>query len=276
MIYSQSHTYIVFPSAATRGANQSNRQEMPPRVYLILFVLNVFFIFFLLFFNQPAFADSKYTKQERQPITIDSQIYRPLPATSGFKQTGIASWYSPDFNGHTTSNGEIYDMHEETAAHKILPMNTILLVSNLENGKSTIVRINDRGPFIEGRILDLSYSAAKKLSLVENGTAKVQVTAIGKVDDTAEQKALSKQEFDVNSSEFHTQDGIFQQKESSLRLQKNLPDVYHTTIIQQFFSQYSSLYRVCVSVGRELQNAYKKERVFQHQYGRLSTLALTQ
>ena len=91
---------------------------------------------------------------------------------------GISSFYAEDFHGKLTANGEVYDMYGLTAAHKTMPLNTICRVTNLENNKSLILRINDRGPYIEGRMLDCSYGAAKKLDFIKQGTAKVQVDII--------------------------------------------------------------------------------------------------
>ncbi len=90
-----------------------------------------------------------------------------------YDQVGIASWYGPGFHGKRTSSGEIYDMNALTAAHKTLPLGTIVKVVDLETGRSVIVRINDRGPFIPGRIIDLSYAAAQELGMIEKGTARV-------------------------------------------------------------------------------------------------------
>lgn len=104
--------------------------------------------------------------------------YKVLRNAHGFEQTGIASWYGKKFHGHLTSNGEIYDMYAMTAAHKNLPLPTYLKVTNLANNKSVIVRTNDRGPFHEDRIIDLSYSAAYKLDMLNAGTANVKITAI--------------------------------------------------------------------------------------------------
>ncbi|MBT3479207.1 MAG: septal ring lytic transglycosylase RlpA family protein [Candidatus Marinimicrobia bacterium] len=92
--------------------------------------------------------------------------------------TGVSSFYAEDFHGKLTANGEVYDMYGVTAAHKTLPLNTIARVTNLENNKSLILRINDRGPYVKGRILDCSYGAAKKLDFVNNGTAKVKIEVI--------------------------------------------------------------------------------------------------
>jgi rare lipoprotein A len=93
-------------------------------------------------------------------------------------ERGIASWYGTKFHGRKTSSGEIYDMHQMTAAHKTLPLPTYARVTNLENGRSAVVRINDRGPFVGDRVIDLSYAAAKKLDVVRNGTAQVEVVSV--------------------------------------------------------------------------------------------------
>lgn len=92
--------------------------------------------------------------------------------------TGISSFYAEDFHGKLTANGEVYDMYGLTAAHRTMPLNTICRVTNLANDRSLILRINDRGPFVKGRILDCSYGAAKKLDFVNEGTAKVKIEVI--------------------------------------------------------------------------------------------------
>lgn len=94
-------------------------------------------------------------------------------SANSYYEVGIASWYGPGFQGRRTSSGEIYDMFAMTAAHKTLPFGTVVKVVDLDTGKSVVVRINDRGPFIKGRIIDLSYAAAQKLGMVKKGLAKV-------------------------------------------------------------------------------------------------------
>ena len=91
---------------------------------------------------------------------------------------GVSSYYGPKFHGNLTANGEVYDMYGVTAAHKTLPFNTVARVTNLDNNKSLILRINDRGPYIDGRILDCSYGAAKKLGFLKEGTANVEIRII--------------------------------------------------------------------------------------------------
>ena len=92
--------------------------------------------------------------------------------------TGVSSYYGPNFHGKLTANGEVYDMYGITAAHKEIPLNTVARVTNLDNGRSLILRINDRGPYIDGRILDCSYGAAKKLDFLTQGTANVKIEVI--------------------------------------------------------------------------------------------------
>ena len=104
-----------------------------------------------------------------RPYVIRGIKYYPTVVSVGDSFKGNASWYGPDFHGKLTSNGEIYNMYDMTAAHKTLPMNTIVKVTNKKNDLSVVVRINDRGPFIATRIIDLSNSAAKKIEMFEKG-----------------------------------------------------------------------------------------------------------
>jgi len=114
-----------------------------------------------------------------RPYEVFGKKYYPTVARVDDQFKGVASWYGPKFHAKKTSNGEIYNMYANTAAHKTLPMNTMVKVHNLENGKSTIVRINDRGPFVSGRIIDLSNKAAHAIDMVKRGTAKVKITVLG-------------------------------------------------------------------------------------------------
>ncbi|WP_257174376.1 septal ring lytic transglycosylase RlpA family protein [Colwellia sp. M166] len=109
---------------------------------------------------------------------VRGKHYQVLKSAENFSQTGTASWYGRKFHGHLTSNGEIYDMYAMSAAHKNLPLPTYLKVVNNNNGRSVIVRVNDRGPFHQNRIIDLSYSAAYKLDMLKTGTANVTISAI--------------------------------------------------------------------------------------------------
>lgn len=110
--------------------------------------------------------------------TVYGKTYRVMASAAGYYATGTASWYGRKFHGRLTSSGEPYDMFKLTAAHRALPIPTYVKVTNLDNGRSTIVRVNDRGPFHSDRIIDLSYAAAVKLGFADHGTARVRVEAM--------------------------------------------------------------------------------------------------
>jgi rare lipoprotein A len=115
--------------------------------------------------------------------------YTVMPSSSGYQERGVASWYGKKFHGNLTSNREVYDMYEMTAAHKTLPLPTYVRVRNLRNDRSVIVRVNDRGPFVHNRIIDLSYAAAIKLDMIGDGTSLVEVTAIN-VDEPSRDRPV--------------------------------------------------------------------------------------
>ena len=116
---------------------------------------------------------------------VNGRRYQVLASAEGYVERGVASWYGPDFHGHNTSSGEPYDMYAMTAAHKTLPLPCYARITNLSNGRSIVVRINDRGPFVGNRILDLSYTAALKLDVVRTGTALVELRTVGLAMDSA-------------------------------------------------------------------------------------------
>ena len=114
----------------------------------------------------------------RSPYTVNGRSYRVMQTEVGFQQTGLASWYGEKFHGHQTSNGEVFDMYQVSAAHTGLPIPSFVRVTNLENQRSIVVRVNDRGPFHNDRVIDLSYAAAYKLGFANQGTALVHIEAI--------------------------------------------------------------------------------------------------
>ena len=114
----------------------------------------------------------------KSPYTVLGKTYRVLPDSRGFVEQGFASWYGNKFHGRQTSNGEVYNMYGMTAAHKNLPIPSYVKVTNLENNRQIVVRVNDRGPFHEGRVIDLSYAGASKLGFLDRGTARVKVEAV--------------------------------------------------------------------------------------------------
>ena len=121
------------------------------------------------------------------PYRIKGRVYVPH-AQPGYDRTGVASWYGRAFHGRRTANGERFDMHAMTAAHPTLPLSTLVRVTNLDNGRSIAVRINDRGPFARGRIIDLSHAGARALGFEGRGTARVRVTVITAATQTAERE----------------------------------------------------------------------------------------
>ncbi|MEA1879330.1 MAG: septal ring lytic transglycosylase RlpA family protein [Campylobacterota bacterium] len=144
------------------------------------------------------YAPTKFTSSARHKSTMRSYVikgkrYYPKEVRKGQVTRGISSWYGPNFHGKQTSNGEVYNMHARTAAHKTLPMDTIVSVHNLENGKSTIVRINDRGPFVRGRIIDCSYRAGKEIGLDKSGIAEVEVEVLGVANNSKKHQAVHRQ-----------------------------------------------------------------------------------
>lgn len=144
-----------------------------------------------------------------KPYTIRGKTYYPLTSGDGFVEEGIASWYGSDFHGKTTANGERYDMYSMTAAHKILPFNTQVKVTNLQNGKSIVVRVNDRGPFVADRIIDLTHTGATKIGMMGPGTARVRVETVGAVP------AIKNGDIMGN---FYVQVGAFSRKDNAERL----------------------------------------------------------
>ncbi|MEQ5807584.1 septal ring lytic transglycosylase RlpA family protein [Alteromonas sp. NFXS44] len=134
-------------------------------------------------YDEPDYTDADpqyepYREWNSRPYEVLDKRYFPLQSGKGFVETGLASWYGQKFHGHLTSNGETYNMFAMTAAHKTLPLPSFVKVTNLSNGKTAIVRVNDRGPFHSSRIIDLSYAAAKKLDYQQHGTAKVKLEVI--------------------------------------------------------------------------------------------------
>ncbi|MBK9161276.1 MAG: septal ring lytic transglycosylase RlpA family protein [Nitrosomonadales bacterium] len=114
-----------------------------------------------------------------RPYVALGKTYTPKTVVGNFRERGIASWYGKKFHGQRTSSGEVYDMYGMTAAHPILPIPSYARVTNVANGKSVVVRVNDRGPFLHERVIDLSYTAAHKLGIVGNGSAEVEVESLG-------------------------------------------------------------------------------------------------
>jgi rare lipoprotein A len=156
----------------------------------------------------------------------------PVPAPVGYTEEGNASWYGNPFNGRRASNGEVYDMYKLTAAHRTLPFETMVRVTNLNNGKSTTVRITDRGPFVGNRIIDLSLAAAREIESVGPGVVPVHLEVLGNVD--------------VNAGFFTVQVGAFKDRSNAERLRDRLSVTYSPIFIQQYDAAEGTFYRLRV------------------------------
>jgi len=130
-------------------------------------------------------AEPPSSRGNPSSYTVHGKRYHVRPSNAGFHQRGIASWYGNKFHGRLTSSGEPYDMYKMTAAHKTLRLPAYVRVTNLDNGKSVVVRVNDRGPFVGDRIIDLSYAAAHKIDMTGRGTAPVEIEVVGPGQATA-------------------------------------------------------------------------------------------
>lgn len=141
-----------------------------------------FFILLLFILIESCSPAPRYSSKSKTNVSPPKKTFNKNKKKTFNKNkkifTGVSSYYGPNFHGKLTANGEVYDMYGITAAHKEIPLNTVARVTNLDNGRSLILRINDRGPYIDGRILDCSYGAAKKLDFLTQGTANVKIEVI--------------------------------------------------------------------------------------------------
>lgn len=206
-----------------------------------------------------------YIPPTQRPYKIMGKTYYPLPSAEGYEEQGIASWYGGQFHGRKTCNGETYDMYGQTAAHKTLPMHTMVLVRNQENGKEMVVRINDRGPFVKGRIIDLSLTVAQQLDIVDNGTATVKLTALGEAR-TYRQGGREVDRFlpheDFQKGDFYVQIGSFTSRLNADNLRDKMKQQGKTAVIAEFDRGDKLFYRVQVRAGTTLTAARSMEEVF--------------
>lgn len=195
----------------------------------------------------PAGAGGAIQSTERgtfRPYTIAGRTYYPLKSARGYVREGRASWYGPGFHGKKTASGEIYNQYAMTAAHTILPMHTKVRVTNLGNGRSVIVRVNDRGPFVDNRIIDVSLAAAQKLGMIGKGTARVRVESVdGAVATTPpaakasaearkEQPAPARKVPAVKGA-FFVQAGAFSSRDNAERLARQIRGLGATARVSQ-------------------------------------------
>lgn len=193
--------------------------------------------------------ETRDLKSWQKPYVVAGKRYDPLLDCRGYTEKGLASWYGRDFHGRKTSNGEIYNMHAMTAAHKTLPLGIFVKVKNLRNGREAVVRLNDRGPFVDNRVIDLSYSAAKKIDIVGPGTAPVRIEVLG-VPST--EKRTGKIVYQTPAlkeiSGFAVQVGAFSASENARQFAGRLGSRFGPANIQSIGIKGKRFYRV--QVGR--------------------------
>ena len=179
---------------------------------------------------------------------VFGKTYHVMHDSRNYVERGIASWYGTKFHGNRTSNGEIYDMYKMTAAHKSLPIPTYVQVTNLKNSRKIIVRVNDRGPFHNNRIIDLSYVAAKKLGIIGTGTGFVEVQAIDpRTWKKQKQKTTRQTSLASNSYEaLYIQAGAFTSQHNATRLQRQLHALFPEQTVQLARNNQDRLFRVRV------------------------------
>ena len=175
-----------------------------------------------------------------KPYVVFGKTYVPLKSNKGFRQKGTASWYGKKFHGKRTSSGETYDMYKMTAAHTVLPIPSYAQVTNLNNGRSIIVKVNDRGPFKHNRVIDLSYAAALKLDVVRSGTGQVEIIAIGENTPTSQKESVVSAE-----AQAFIQLGAYSNQDTAYRLQQRLQsDGYPDVAVNRVVQRGLNLYRV--------------------------------
>lgn len=198
-------------------------------------------------------ADAKPVAEPRStsgndPYIVFGKTYLPLPDAAGYRERGIASWYGKKFHGKRTSSGEPYDMYAMTAAHKTLPLPTYVRVTNLRNGRAVVLRVNDRGPFLHNRLIDLSYAAALKLDIIKMGTGVVEVEALGVASSNA--SAVDGAEVvptAVKSLRLYLQVGAFTKWENATSLRARLASAdFGGVLIQSELRDDTRFYRVRV------------------------------
>jgi rare lipoprotein A len=214
----------------------------------------------------------------QRPYQINGVWYYPIPSAEGFEERGLASWYGPQFHNRATANGEIYDMYAMTAAHKVLPLGTHVKVTNLQNGRSTIVRVNDRGPFVAGRVIDLSYAAADTIGVAKSGLAPVHVEAI---QVAAEQRSGSKTYWvpepvpSLRYGRFVIQIGAFRESDNAYRLARQMASRYTDSKVSNGVEKSLAYYRVHVGKFQDLVLAREElERLRQQGFADAFVVAL--
>jgi rare lipoprotein A len=216
-------------------------------------------LFFAGCASEPARPPVPYSKmphlRTQRPYQIKGTWYYPIPSAEGYVEEGMASWYGTDFHGKPTSCGETYDMWGMTAAHKTLPLGTNVKITNLQTGNSIVVRVNDRGPFVSGRIIDLSCRAAQELGSFRSGLAKVRVEAV----QVATQQMVGQNTYwkvdpvpSFRYGTFTIQIGAFKEQQNAMRLRSRMAGGFKETQVSPYGYEGATLYRVQVGAYQDL------------------------
>jgi rare lipoprotein A len=208
--------------------------------------------------------ETRGLKGWQKPYLVNGKRYDPLLTHEGFVQEGSASWYGADFHGRQTSSGETYDMYALTAAHKTLPLGVFVKVRNLLNGSEVVVRVNDRGPFVKDRIIDLSYAAAKHLAITAAGTAPVRIEALGyRLDNVGAASYRSPASYDAGS--FTVQVAAFTNRDNAERLADRMRKNRGYAAIEKALVNGYIFYRVRVGSYGSLTRAEEARRKFEQE-----------
>ncbi len=174
-----------------------------------------------------------------RPYWVDGVRYVPLLKADGFREEGLASWYGVDEQGNHTSNGEVFDMHKPSAAHKTLPLGSIIRVTSKASGKSTVVRVNDRGPFVPGRIVDLSYCAALDLDMAGTGVTPVLLEVLASASGSTPSVRR-----DEAGAAYTLQVAAFRDRETAQILSEKLGKELAYSVITEVDTEHGRMYRV--------------------------------
>lgn len=191
-----------------------------------------------------SYTQTRPTKATQRPYTVNGKRYEPLATHEGFAQEGIASSYGRKFHGRKTSSGETFNMHAMTAAHKTLPMGVYVKVQHKRTNREVIVRINDRGPFVRNRIVDLSTAAAEKLGILQEGLAPVRLTALGYKSESGSSTSAYRQPASYDTGNFTLQVGAFTIRENAYRYAAELKLKYGSGDVQDAYVGGKKFYRV--------------------------------
>ncbi len=218
--------------------------------------------------RQRAYSPQDQTPSSRQkpgqkPYTVNGTRYEPLSSHEGFVQEGTASSYGRDFHGRKTSSGEPFDMNAMTAAHKTLPLGVYVKVRHKRTGREIVVRINDRGPFVRERIIDLSEGAARRLEMIQEGVAAVKITALGYKIDQKSGEAEYRAPVSYDKGSFALQVAALKNRANAYRYADELKGKYGAADVQEAIVEGSMFYRVRLGNYSSLQAAQSAQESFE-------------